>query len=183
MNGFSYARSPLERLELKLPPMLGGAFRMPLVTLGAALVLGAATATIEAQRLSALDSDLGALITRERAAAPAATAARQIVAAIARDRELADRVIDGRRSAMIATNMIARLGNALPAQTWLTNVQQTATGTWTIAGRSVRVAEIATTLRTIAALDARSRTQLVSVSATGRSGHVLDFVIGWERRP
>ena len=80
------------------------------------------------------------------------------------------------------TNAIARIGNDLPPQTWLTAIGATPAGDWTIGGRSTRVSEIGTMLRRVQALDAGAAATLVSIAATGRSGRILDFVIGWNRR-
>jgi hypothetical protein len=92
-------------------------------------------------------------------------------------------VAAARREALAATNTIARIGNDLPPQTWLTGVGSTPNGTWTIDGRSTRVGEIGTMLRRVQRIDDGATARLVSIAATGRTGRVLDFVIGWDRRP
>jgi hypothetical protein len=38
-------------------------------------------------------------------------------------------------------------------------------------------------LRRIQSIDKTASTRLVSIAATGRTGRILDFVIGWDRRP
>jgi hypothetical protein len=102
---------------------------------------------------------------------------------IARMRTIQAAVGAARRDVLIATNTIARIGNDLPPATWLTSVGSTPAGAWTIGGRSTRVDEIGTMLRRVQGIDKRATVRLVSIAATGRSGRVLDFVIGWDQNP
>jgi hypothetical protein len=184
MKRFNYRQSFLERFAGLAPPAPAThGLRVPLAIAGAAAVLFAGAWGLEAQRMAQLDHDLDALNVRVRAAKPAADRASAVIAATARAQTEYARVLAARREAVTSTNTIARLGNALPPRTWLTNVQSTPAGAWTIAGRSDRVAEIGTTLRAIQQFDTRAQTRLVSISASGRTGEVLNFVIGWDRQP
>jgi len=157
--------------------------RAPAALAGAVLVLLAAGWSIEAQRIGALDRELDMLQTRAGVAGVEAAAAQRLSAAIARDRAFENRILDARRATIASSNAVALIGNTLPAQTWLTNVSATPTGSWTIAGRSTHVSEIGTTLHAIQQLDRRAPAHLVSIAATGRNGDVLDFIIGWDRQP
>ena len=184
MKRFNYRQSRFERFAGLAPPAFTtSALRGPLAIAGAAVVLFAGAWSVEAQRIAQLDRDLDALNIRVRAAKPAAERANAVIAATARAQTDDARVLAALREAVISTNTIARLGNALPPRTWLTNVQSNPAGAWTLAGRSDRVGAIGTTLRAIQQFDARARARLVSISATGRAGELLNFVIGWDRQP
>lgn len=177
--------------QSRLNPLLGDAFiyiaaphvRAVVAALGAALILIVALCSWEARRIGLLDNEIAELETRSVSASAEAARARQLTTILARDRAIEDRIARAHRSAVASTNTIAGIGNALPSQTWLTTVAAASTGSWQIAGRSTRVAEIGTTLRAIAAIDTRASTRLQTISATGRTGHVLDFVIGWDMKP
>jgi hypothetical protein len=181
MTRFNYSRTFFERLAGVAPSeLLGNRLRLPVALAGAVALLLSVASGIEMQRLSALDRDLGNLQARLRAVQPAAGRASSVIAAMIHERRDDDRIQDARREAIASTNTIARLGNALPARTWLTNIQSTPAGAWTIAGRSDRVAEIGTTLRTIQQFEPQATAQLVSISAGGPTGTLLNFVIGWQ---
>jgi hypothetical protein len=106
-----------------------------------------------------------------------------LTAAVARLRAIQGGIAAARRDVIETTNTIAQVGNELPAQTWLTGVGSTPSGDWTIAGRSTHVDEIGTMLRRVQSIDPNASAHLVSIAATGRAGRILNFVIGWERRP
>jgi hypothetical protein len=181
---FNYRQSALERLLGDAPAFhLTDRFRIPLATIGAALLAVTATWWIQTQRVSALDGELAALQSRVTAADADAVRAQRLMASVARLQALRAGVAAARREGIAATNAIAQIGNELPPQTWLTGVASTPAGAWTIDGRSTRIGEIGTMLRRVQSIDAGATTRLVSIAATGRSGHILDFVIGWERQP
>jgi hypothetical protein len=181
VNHFDYRQSRFERLAGIAPSAFVTAqLRIPTAVLGSALLLLTAGWTLEIQRVHTLEHDLNALLARTRGSASAAERANLLIADVAHLRADDARIVSARRAALLSTNAIARLGNALPPQTWLTNVESTPAGAWTIAGRSAEIAEIGTTLRTIQQFDARAATRLVSISASGRSGEVLDFIIDWQ---
>jgi len=148
---------------------------------GASLLLVTAAWTFEAQRLRGLDDDLAALRIQVRTSAGAAQQAIAEQAAVDRLRSLDMRVALARREAIATTNAVARIGNGLPSQTWLTSVQAVPGGGWSIAGRSTRIAEIGSMLQSIARLDGRTAAHLVSASAGGRN-RTLDFAIEWDAR-
>jgi hypothetical protein len=180
---FDYHQTVLERLAGIAPAgLLSGRLRFPVAVAGAAVCALALTSSIELQRLSRLDRELALLQTRVHAGQAQTQRATWLIAANATARRDDERIRSARREAIASTNAIARLGNALPSRTWLTNIQSTPAGTWTIAGRSDRVAEIGTTLRTIAQFDPHATAQLVSISAGGPAGTLLNFVIGWQHQ-
>ena len=184
MIRFNYRQSALERILGNAPPFRPTeSLRAPLATIGAALLAVIATWWIQTQRVSALDSEVAALQARVTAATADAVRAQRLMESVARLRALRAGVATARREAVAATNTIARIGNDLPPQTWLTGVASTPAGVWTIDGRSTRVGEIGTMLRRVQSIDAGAPARLVSIAATGRSGHILDFVIGWDRQP
>ena len=184
MNRFNYHRPPIARLCGDLPlSALTNRLRIPIAVVGIALVAVAGSGSLEAQRIAGLDAELDALQSHVQSAAATRARAERLTATVAKLRAMRAAMASARREAIDATNAIARIGNGLPEQTWLTNVGATPNGTWTIAGRSTRVAEIGTMLRHVADIDRSAPARLVSIAATGRSGHILDFVIGWDERP
>jgi hypothetical protein len=184
MNRFNYRQSSIERLFGEAPlRRLTETIRLPIGVIGAAVFVLAGTCSIENHRVAALDADLAAVQIRVRAAASERARAERLTAVVVRLRAATAGIAAARREALAATNTIARIGNGLPEQTWLTGVGATADGTWTIGGRSTRVNEIGTMLRRIQDIDRNAAARLVSVVATGRGGRILDFVIGWDRRP
>jgi hypothetical protein len=183
VNRFNYCQTLFERLAGIAPAgLLSSRLRLPVAVTGGAILVLALTSAVEVGRLNQLDSELGVLQARVRAAQPAVAHANAVMAATVRARRDDERIEDARRDAITSTNTIARLGNALPPRTWLTTIQSTPAGAWTIAGRSDRVAEIGTTLRTIQQFDPRATAQLVSISAGGSTGTLLNFVIGWQHQ-
>ena len=179
---FNYRQSRFERFAGIAPAtLMNHSLRLPLALAGVAVLLPALTWAVEVQRLGRLDRELAVLQARVETARPAVERAKIVIAATVSARRLDERIRVARREAIASTNTIARLGNALPSRTWLTNIQTTTAGTWTIAGRSDRVAEIGTTLRAIQQFDPRATAQLVSISADGQTGSLLNFVIGWQQ--
>jgi hypothetical protein len=157
--------------------------RAAVLAIASLCIVGASVSSVELQRIAALDREYAALTQHAGQVAIDAQSARALSGRIAHDRLLLERVAAARREATMSSNAIASIGNALPQQTWLTNVTTGGTGAWTIAGRSTRVAEVGSTLRAIARLDHRAAARLVSIAASGRSGAILDFVIAWDRQP
>lgn len=183
MTRFNYQQSARQRLLAAAPlAAMAERLRLPAALAGAALFLVFATWTFETHRVALLDADLNRLQLQVRAAAFADARAARLIAEVTRLRATGARVAAARRDVLVATNAIAQIGNELPPQTWLTAVGATPAGDWTIGGRSTRVDEIGTMLRRVQAIDAGASATLVSIAATGRSGRILDFVIGWNRR-
>lgn len=181
MIRFNYHQTSYERL-------LGGVdlarvasqLRVPIATLGAALLAVAGTWTFEMHRIAVLDGELASLRLRAQAAAVDVHRAERLNASVTRLQAVRARIAAARREVIVATNTIAQIGNALPPQTWLTEVGSNPSGTWTIGGRSTQVDEIGTMLRRVQELDRNAAARIVSIAATGRGGRVLDFVIGWQ---
>lgn len=183
MTRFNYHPSARERWLAAVPlPALARSLRLPAALTAAAALIVLATWSFETQRLALLDGDLNRLRQQVGAAARDDARAQRANAEVARLRATAERVAAARRDVLLTTNAVAQIGNQLPPQTWLTGVGATPAGDWTIGGRSTRVDEIGTMLRRVQALDAGASATLVSIAATGRSGRILDFVIGWNRR-
>lgn len=184
MKRFNYAQSPFERLFEGAPlGMFAEWMRVPMAVIGAAVLALASTWLIETHRLAVLDADLSALQRRVQAASSDRIRAERLTATVSRLQAMSAGIAAARRAALAATNTIAQIGNGLPEQTWLTGIGATPAGTWTIGGRSARVGEIGTMLRRIESIDKTAATRLISIAATGRRGRILDFVIGWDRRP
>ncbi len=184
MIRFNYLQPAHERWRAALPSVtLAGTVRIPLLLLGCACLGFAATWTLEVHRAALLQDQLSALQLRVHAAAGNESRARNLMTAVARLRTIRAAVSAARRDVVVATNTIARIGNDLPPATWLTSVGSTPAGAWTIGGRSTHVDEIGTMLRRVQGIDQRATVRLVSIAASGRSGRVLDFVIGWDQRP
>jgi hypothetical protein len=184
VNRFNYQQSPLERyFGGTSVRMLAERMRFPMAIIGAAVLALASTWSIETHRVADLDVQLAALALRVQAANGDRIAAERLAATVARLEATNAGLAAARREALAATNTIAQIGNGLPEETWLTGVGATPAGAWTIGGRSTRVNEIGTMLRRIQSIDKTAATRLVSIAATGRTGRILDFVIGWDRRP
>lgn len=180
---FNYHPSRRERWLAAVPlAAFAQRLRLPAALTALAALIVFAAWSLETQRLAAVDGDLSRLRQQVQAAAHEDARAERTIAEIARLRATAERVAAARRDVLVTTNAIARLGNELPPQTWLTGVGATPAGDWTIGGRSTRIDEIGTMLRRVQALDAGAAATLVSIAATGRRGRILDFVIGWNRR-
>lgn len=157
--------------------------RLPAAAAGIAFLILALVWRGEQQRIDSLDREIAALQQPAALAAADARRTTHLITMVARDRRIEQRLASAHRTALSSTNTIAIIGNALPTQTWLTNVAAAPSGNWTISGRSTRVTEIGATLRSIQQLDRSRSAQLVSIAATGRSNPILDFVIGWDQRP
>jgi hypothetical protein len=184
MIRFNYDQSTYERLFAGVwATVPAERMRLPLAVIGAALLAVAATWSFETHRIAVLDHELTNLQERVRAEAADDARAERLIATVARLRAICERIASARRDVLAATNTIARIGNELPPQTWLTGVGSTPAGAWTIGGRSTRVEEIGTMLRRVQGLDRHATARLVSIAATGRAGRILDFVIGWDRQP
>jgi hypothetical protein len=184
MTRFNYRQSAYERLVAGASVTgLAARFRRPVAVVGAALLIVSAAWSIDTHRLAVLDGELTELQLRAHAAEAADGRAQRLMTAVARLSAIDERIAVARRDVFTVTNTIARIGNGLPPQTWLTSLGSTPTGDWTIGGRSTRVDEIGTMLRRVQGLDRNATARLVSIAATGRTGRILDFVIGWDHRP
>ncbi|MGA2395552.1 MAG: hypothetical protein ABSH03_19600 [Candidatus Lustribacter sp.] len=184
MTRFNYGQHRYERFLAGIPlAAIAAQLRFPAASIGAALLIVTGTWSFETHRIAALDVELSQLQLRVQATAADVVRAKRLTAAVGRLRAIQAGVAAARRDVLETTNTIAEIGNDLPAATWLTGVGSTATGDWTIGGRSTHVDEIGTMLRRVQGIDRTASAHLVSIAATGRAGRILDFVIGWERRP
>lgn len=183
MTRFNYAPARRERfIADSLAGIRTAGVRLSIGLVGASILLVTAMWSLEARHLAQLDDDLAILRTQARAVDAAAYHAGQLQTTLRRLRAIGVRVALARRAAITTTNEVALIGNSLPSRTWLTSVQATPDGGWSISGRSTQLVEIGTTLSAIQHLDDRAPARLLSVSAGGRTGRTLDFVIGWDRR-
>jgi Tfp pilus assembly protein PilN len=156
--------------------------RFALGTIGATLLLITIAWSVETLRLARLDGELAALAVAQAAARAVEHDAARLQADLQHLRALEAGLATARREAIDTTNVVAVVGNRLPERTWLTSVQATADGTWSIAGRTTHVAAVGSTLRTIGELDGTAAAHLQSISASGRTRRIVDFAIAWERR-
>jgi hypothetical protein len=83
-----------------------------------------------------------------------------------------------KRSTAQELNALAAIGNALPPNTWLTELHRQTAGTWSMAGRSARLEEIGDTLVALQRLDATGDPRLISVSSKD-AGVPLAFTAEW----
>jgi hypothetical protein len=167
-----------------LPPRsIAPHLRGPAAAVVAALLVVAATGTIEVRRAEELDATLA--IASERAARTADTAERAAAldAEVLRLRRLDAALGQIRRDAVLRVNDLASIGNHLPERTWLTAVRTDRGGAWTIEGRSARLPEIGATLAGLQALDAAAPVRLISVAVPGEGAKTLRFAIAWDRHP
>lgn len=155
MSRINYLVTPVERLvgnRLRLLP----AFRRPLMALGAALALLGILLGIEATRLDHLHREAAATETRIAALADVVRQVRAVEQDVARLRALGVRIAAIRRSGDIAANEIASVGNALPADVWLTSLRRDG-ATIAIDGGARSVTAIATALDPLAHLSGTAR--------------------------
>ena len=182
MMRHNYQQSALSHVAGMVPGLpFRSHVRRSLAVFGSALLLTGGLWALEAHRIAALDTDLGRMREEAGSLAREARRSQQLADAVRRSSAIEMRIGEAHRVALDSTNAIARIGNLLPEETWLTNVAATPSGSITIAGRSTRVVEIGATLDAIQHIDARAATRLVSISTTGRTGNLHDFVIAWER--
>ena len=182
MTRYNYRQTTFERFAGGLPRVVIDArVRTSLAVLAAALLVVVIAAAAEQRRLAVLDGELTALRDRVAVAALIDTRDERVRATVLQERRVRTAVLAARRDSTLAANTIARIGNQLPPQTWLTSVQNDRTGAWSVAGRSTEIAEIGTTLAAIGRLAPASSPRLVSIASSGNRGRMLDFVIAWER--
>ncbi len=156
--------------------IFGPRLRLSVGALGCSIAVVAAAWFFETDRLTRLDIEAATLHAQLREAAMVDARMQRLQDVLARLRA-ADAEIDAaRRHAVASTNLVARIGNDLPARTWLTSFSVAPDGTVAIDGRSGRLAEIGTTLTALPG-GRRTTTQLLSISASGRSRRVLDFTL------
>lgn len=180
----NYHPSPLERLAaltraIHVPAQL----RIGMAMVGMASLLVSIMWGVETRRIAVLEHELAIASSEARAIAADARRAQSVAGALRRAVELQQRIDRAHRVAIASTNAIALLGNGLPSDTWLTSLATAPSGSINIAGRSARVEQIGTALRAIQHIDAHAGTRLISISATGRTGRIHDFLIGWDRHP
>jgi Tfp pilus assembly protein PilN len=178
---FNYRQSSFERLFGRRPGLaITRAMHVPIMAIGAALLLVASVSLIEFHRIAQLSAELHEMRDRIGTVQTADARVAALEQRIERLRSLRAAVLLSWRESRETTNGIALIGNALPAQTWLTRVQRSAEGRWSIAGRSTSVGHIGTALARIALLEPAATARLVSINGTGPSGRILEFIIAWE---
>jgi Tfp pilus assembly protein PilN len=156
--------------------------RFALGTMGATLLLITVAWSVETLRLARLDGELAALAVAQAAARSVERDVARLQGDLQHLRALEAGVAMARREAIDTTNVVALVGNRLPERTWLTSIQATADGAWSIAGRTTHVAAVGSTLRSIGELNGTAAPHLQSISASGRTHRIVDFAIAWERR-
>jgi len=178
---FDYRQSAFERL-IGRPPRIAsdGRLRASAVALAFALLALAAVAAAEHGRLVAVDAELAAMHERAIAAAQSDARDERVRRAVLAARDVRDAVLAAQRASIADANAIARIGNRLPPQTWLTSLSAEGTGTWSIGGRSTQIEQIGATLATIGRLEPAASPRLVSLEASGERGRLLDFHIAWD---
>jgi len=184
MTRFNYHQGTFEQLLAGASfPQFAKRIGLPMAIIGVALLLVVAAWSAEQRRLGVIAGELSNLRHRAQVAAADDSRAERLIAIVAHMKAVEQRVAVARRDVLVVTNTIAQIGNELPPQTWLTAVESTPAGDWTINGRSTRIDEIGTMLRRVQGLNRSATARLISIAATGRTGRILDFVIDWERRP
>ncbi len=163
MKRFNYAVTPVERLlGTSCPPVIAPLLYAPLCALAAALVLLVAGGIVQEARVDA--AERAAVASRLRLAAADMTVARvQLVRSdVTRLRTLAARITGIRRSGTARASEIAALGNALPADAWLTAVR-VERRTLGVEGRATGLGTVAAAMSALARLPAYTGARLVNV--------------------
>jgi Tfp pilus assembly protein PilN len=181
MRRTNYLLSWSERCAgIALPRTLRPELRAPLAVLGCALALVVLLAAVQHERLRAVAAEgaryadqLGVAETR----AARATAAERDVARI---RTIAARLDALRSLGAERTAEIVRLGDALPAESWLTSLRADAAAL-TLEGRGARLSAVARTMADLAALRGYAGARLISLHDDAATPEV-GYAIALERR-
>jgi hypothetical protein len=177
---FNYLSSRFERAFGVPVPAHAGLSRSSQIALAAAALLVAVLAGMQIGRFHAVASESAALAERRAAIAPALDDLRRVEAEVRRLGAMAaaDRTV--RRSGTLRANEVAAIGNALPADAWLTGLRVDA-ATVAVDGRGARLHAVAETLDALAALRSVSSARLVSVRHDPLRADVV-YSIAMERR-
>jgi hypothetical protein len=181
MTRFNYAPSRFERAFGAASSRRAPIARGPLLALAASLLLVGTLVFVQAFRLRALEGAAAVLSTRRAALQPALVRLRS---AEAEERRLegllaADRGV--RRSGTLSANEIAAIGNALPAQTWLTGVR-IEPGAVALEGRCAGMRGVADALAALARVDGIATVRLITAKRDATRSDVA-YEIALERRP
>ena len=181
MRRINYLLSWSERsIGIALPNGISPALRIPLLALGAAMVLVALLWTVQTTRLRAAERDGTVYANRLAAADAAAARVRVLEHDVAQLRALSGRVAQIRRSGDAQASEIAALGNRLPNDVSLTLLRADP-GVLALEGRSARLAGVGTAMDALAGLPGYAGARLVAVRAEpARSG--VTYTVELERR-
>lgn len=181
MTRFNYASSRLERTTGAASASRRPRSRGSLIALSAALLFIAGIVIVQTLRLRVVDGDAATLAARRATLQDALSAlhgaeaeARRLATLVAADRAV-------RRTGTLRANEVAAIGNALPADTWLTAMRVDAANV-AIEGRSARMPAVAETLDALARVHGVASVRLMSARRDAIRSDVA-YAIALERQP
>ncbi len=180
MTRFNYRQNSFERFVGRRPTVyLDDRMRAPAIAILASIIIAAAVAAIEMQRLALLNQELQSLHDRIALVERSDARVEGLSRTVRHLRDLRTALSTSHRETLLTSNHIVSIGNQLPSRTWLTRVQTNRAGMLSIAGRSASIERIAEMLTSIAHLSGPDSARLISINSAG-SGRLLDFLINWE---
>lgn len=162
MRRINYLPSWSERHVGVALPVITAELRAPLGALAAATALAGVLWAVQAVRLHTAETDGAAFGARLAAAQLDITRVHALERDVAQLQTLGERVDALRRSGAQRANEIVTLGNGLPADAWLSTLRADR-GALAVEGRGARLAAVATTIASLAALPAYRSARLIAV--------------------
>ena len=180
MTRFNYLTSPFERAFGVPLPERPALSRRALAGLAAACAFATGLAAVQLVRLHVADADAAVLAARRAAMSPALDELRRTEAALRRAEAAAAALRAVRRSGSAGANEIAAIGNALPADAWLTGLRFDAAAV-VVDGRGARLRAVAGALDGLARVHGVTAARLTSARLDPLRADVV-YAIAMERR-
>jgi Tfp pilus assembly protein PilN len=181
MRRTNYLLSWSERYAgIALPSTLRPELRAPLAVLACALALVVLLGSVQHARLRAVAADEARYAEQLGAAERRAARTTAAEGEVARLRTIAARLDALRSLGSEHTAEIARLGNALPSESWLTSMRADPVAL-TLEGGSARISAIAQTMANLTALRRYPGIRLISLHEDSATSDV-SYAVALERR-
>ena len=181
MKRVNDAGSAFERLTGISPAALPRAVRVPLAALGVTMIGAGFCWGVEEARIDAALRSAEAYTARAQALDPPADRARAAAADVARLQNVARAVRDVVASGGRSAARIARIGNALPDDVWLSAIRAD-DGAVSLEGRALHVEGVAAAVAALGRLDASTSVRLRSVRSDARHANVI-YGLALDPRP
>jgi Tfp pilus assembly protein PilN len=150
------------RIGVALPATIPPSLRAPLAAFACAVAFVAVVWCVQHARLRAAERDGAALARRLAAAEREVAAVCAIESDVARLRALSERIASFRASGALRASEIARVGNVLPDDAWLTSLRADR-GALSLEGRSARLGAVGTALAALSRLPRYGGARLIAV--------------------
>lgn len=162
MRRIDYLPSWSERHAGIVLPPLARELHAPLAALAASFALAGVMWGVQTSRLHAAERDGAAYAERLASVQLDAARVHAVERAVRRLRSLDERVDEVRRSGTLSANAIGAVGNALPADAWLSSLRADR-GTLAIEGRAARLVAVGSTIAALGALPTYGTARLLGV--------------------